>query len=143
MQCSVIENHSVLSSPTNLINDQYLWNIEFKNNEIKRTFYELDPDKAYDRDMISIIMLKISGDAIIEPIFLIFKNCLNAEHSLTTGREIVSLYLKKAMSKISKTIAQSLCSNLQQVFLMYLLKYILTGIQFLKGNLNLHLVTPA
>lgn len=55
-------------------------------------------------------MLKISGDAIIEPIFLIFKNCLNAEHSLTTGkREIVSLYLKKAMSKISKTIAQSLC----------------------------------
>ena len=43
---------------------------------IKRIICKLDPNKAHDHDMISICMLKMSGDAIIEPLFKIFKNCL-------------------------------------------------------------------
>ena len=65
-QSSVIENNIVLPSSTNHITDQYLANIEFTNNDIKRIICKLDPNKAHDHDMISICMLKISSDTIIE-----------------------------------------------------------------------------
>ena len=75
-QCSIIERNSVLLSSTTLITDQYLANIEFTKDDIKRIICKLDPNKAHGHDMISIRMLKVSGDAIIEPLFKIFKNCL-------------------------------------------------------------------
>ena len=34
------------------------------------------PIKAHGLDMISIHMVKMSGNAIIKPLFKIFKNCL-------------------------------------------------------------------
>ena len=75
-QCSIIENNSVLPSSTNPITDQYLANIEFAKDDIKRIICKLDPNKAHGHDMISICMLKMSGDTITEPLFKIFKNCL-------------------------------------------------------------------
>ena len=75
-QCSIIENNSVLPSSTNPITDQYLANIEFTKDDIKRIICKLDPNKAHGHDMISIRMLKMSDDAIIEPLLKIFKNCL-------------------------------------------------------------------
>ena len=75
-QCSIIENNSVLPSSTIPVTDQYLANIEFTKDDIKRIICKLDPNKAHGHDMISIRMLKMSGDAIIEPLFKIFKNCL-------------------------------------------------------------------
>ena len=65
-QCSINKTNSVLPSSTNPITDQYLANIEFKKDDIKRIICNLDPDKAHGHDMISIRMLKMSGDAIIE-----------------------------------------------------------------------------
>ena len=58
------------------VTDQYLTNIEFKKDDIKRIICKIDPNKAHGHDIISILMLKVSGDAIIEPVFKIFKNCL-------------------------------------------------------------------
>ena len=75
-QCPIIENNSVLPSSTNPITDQYLANIEFTKDDIKRIICKLDPNKAHGNDMISIRMLKMSSDTIIEPLFKIFKNCL-------------------------------------------------------------------
>ena len=81
-QYSIIEYNSVTSPPpppplsTILITDQYLANTEFMKDDIKRIICKLDPNKAHDHDMISICMLKISGNTIIEPLFKIFKNCL-------------------------------------------------------------------
>ena len=75
-QYSIVENTSVLPSSTNPITDQYLANIEFTKDDIKRIICKLDPNKAPCHDMISIRMLKMSGDAIIESPFKIFKNCL-------------------------------------------------------------------
>ena len=95
-QGSVIENNSVLPSSTNPITDQYLANIEFTKDDVKRIICKLDPNKAHGYDMISCHMLKMSGDAIIEPLFKIFKNWLN-----------YGIFLKKATSKTSKTIVQS------------------------------------
>ena len=75
-QCSIIENNSVLPSSTNPITDQYLTNIELTKDDTKRIICKLDPNKPHGHDMISIRMFKISGDAIIESLFKIFKNCL-------------------------------------------------------------------
>ena len=75
-QCSIIENNSVLPSSTNPIIDQYLANIEFTKDDIKRIICKLDPNKAHGHDMISIHMLKMSGDAMIEPLFETFKDYL-------------------------------------------------------------------
>ena len=74
-QLSIIENNSVLPSSTNLITDQYLANIEFTKDHLKRIICKLNPNKAHDH-MISISMLKMSGETRIEPPFKIFKNCL-------------------------------------------------------------------
>ena len=89
----VLQN-SVFSSSTISITDQYLANIEFTKYDIKRITCQLDPNKAHGQDMITIRMLKIFGNAIIEPLFKKFKNCWKS--------------LKKAANKTSKTITQSL-----------------------------------
>ena len=49
-------------------------NIEFTKDDIKRIVCKLDPNKNHD--IISICMLKMPGDAIIGPLFTIFKNRL-------------------------------------------------------------------
>ena len=89
----VLQN-SVFSSSTISITDQYLANIEFTKYDIKRITCQLDPNKDHGQDMITIRMLKMFGNAIIEPLFKKFKNCLKS--------------LKKAANKTSKTITQSL-----------------------------------
>ena len=75
-QCSIIENSSVLPSSTTPVTYQYLAKVEFTKHDIKRIICKLDRNKAHGHDMISICMLKVSGGAIIEPLFKIFKNCL-------------------------------------------------------------------
>ena len=59
--------------------------------------------------MISIPMLKVSGNAVIEPLFKIFKNCLKCgifPDDWKKGDTVPSL--KQETNKTSKTIAQSL-----------------------------------
>ena len=75
-QCSIIENNSVLRSTTKSITDQYLANIELTKDNIKRIICKLNPNNAHGYDRISIRILKMSGNAIIEPLFTILKNCL-------------------------------------------------------------------
>ena len=75
-QCSIIEDKGAFPSSTHPIIDQYLENIEFTKDGIKRIISKLDPNKAHDHDQISIRMLKMFGGAIIKPLFTVFKNCL-------------------------------------------------------------------
>ena len=59
--------------------------------------------------MISILMLNMSGDAIIEPLFKIFKNYLKCGKFPDDWKEeTLYRFLKKVTNKTSKTIAQSL-----------------------------------
>ena len=54
----------LLFSSTIPITDQYLANLEFTKDGIKRIISKFDPNKAHGHDMISIRMLIMSGDAI-------------------------------------------------------------------------------
>ena len=88
-QCSIIDNRGVLPSSTNPIIDQYLSNIEFTKDDIKRIICKLNSSK-YGYDMFSICMLKMSGDTIIEAPFTILKNCLKCGiFWITAKRNIV------------------------------------------------------
>ena len=74
-QCAFVESDSVLPLSTNPITDRYLANV-FTEDDIKRIICKLDPNKVHGHDMISICILKMSSDFLIEPVFKIFKNCL-------------------------------------------------------------------
>ena len=91
-QCSIIENNSVLPSSTFSVTDQYLANIEFMRDDIERIICKLDRSKAHGHDKNSICLLKMSGEAIIEPLFKIFKNCLKDDWK---KRNIVPICIDK------------------------------------------------
>ena len=107
-QCSISENNSVLPS-----SDQYLANIEFTKDDIKRIICKLDPNKAHGHDMISIRMLKMSGEVVIEPL-KIFKNCQKCgifPDDYKKGN-IVSIFKKGDKQNIKNYHPVSLPSNL-------------------------------
>ena len=84
-QCPIIENNNVLSSSTDSISDQYLANTEFTKDGIKRIICKLDPNQPHDHYLISIRMLKMCSDIMIELLFKIFKNCLKCGYFRMTG----------------------------------------------------------
>ena len=94
-QCSIIVNYSALPSLTIPITDQYLANIEFMKDDIKRIICKLDPNKAHGHDIISIRMLKMSNKDIIEPLFKVFKNGLANKIILILAKKLKSYYLAK------------------------------------------------
>ena len=130
-QCSIIENNSVLPSSTNRITDQYLINIESMKDDIKRIICKLDPNKAHGHVMISIRMLKMSGDATIEPLFKIFKNCLKCGIFPDNWRKgiIVPIFKKGDKRNISNYRPVSLlpiCSKIfERIIYDNMLKYFL------------------
>ena len=48
----------------------------FADDEILKIIRALDINKAHGHDEISVRMIKICDDAIIEPLSLIYKNCI-------------------------------------------------------------------
>ena len=51
--------------------------LKFKNKDIINIIRSLNEDKTHGYDNISIRMLKICDTAIVEPLSIIFNNCIN------------------------------------------------------------------
>ena len=103
-QCLIIENNSVLPLSTiPITTDQYLANIEFMKDDIKRIICRLVPNKAHGYDMISICMLKMSGETIIKLLQIIQKllKMWNISRWLEKRKH---RFFKKVTNKISKII---------------------------------------
>ena len=75
-QCSPISNGSVLPSELPLRADGTLSTCHFTKEDILRIISNLDPNKAYGHDEISIRMLKICGDSIYRCLKIVFNTCL-------------------------------------------------------------------
>ena len=114
-QCSIFKNNSVLPSSTIPVTDQYLANIEFAKDDIKRIICKLYPNKAHGHDMISIPMLKVTGDAIIKPFFKIFENCLKCGIFPDDWKKgnIVPIFQKRRQTNHQKLSPSLSSSNLQ------------------------------
>ena len=87
-------------------------------DDIKRIIRKFDPTKAHGHDMISICMLKMSGDAIIEFLFKIFKNCLNCGIFLDDWKKgnIVSIFKKTRQTKHKKLLSSLSSSKCSKIF---------------------------
>ena len=57
--------------------------MHFTKNEIWKMIQNLDLNKAYDHDMISIRMIKIRDASICKPLVLLFRSCLENGKFLT------------------------------------------------------------
>ena len=73
LQCFLIVNGSVLPDKSNLTLDR----IMISGSDILKTIRSLDINKAHGHDDISIRMLKICDDAIVEPLKMLFVNSVN------------------------------------------------------------------
>ena len=74
-QCSVLETGSQLPNLT-LHTDKTLNDVLFHKSDLFDVIKNLDPSKAHGWDEISIKMIKLGDTAIIDPLFVIFKNCI-------------------------------------------------------------------
>ena len=77
-QCTNIETSSTVPSAPNFISNKRLSYLDFDVNNIINIIGKLNPNKAHGHDGISIRMIQISSDSIAKPLYLIFKNCLEA-----------------------------------------------------------------
>ena len=76
-QCTPLDNSSKIPANQTYIKNTKLSSIKFENKDIINIIRSLSVGKAHGHDNTSIIMLKICDSAIVEPLSILFKNCMN------------------------------------------------------------------
>ena len=76
-QCTPLNNNSKIPENQTYTTNTKLSFIKFENKDIINIIRSLNVDKAHGHDNISIRMLKICDTAIVEPLSIIFNNCIN------------------------------------------------------------------
>ena len=71
-QCSAVESGSTLPN----FRPQHTYSRAIDKEKILRLIHSLDSNKAHGCDGISVAMIKICDDCLVEPLSLIFKACL-------------------------------------------------------------------
>ena len=77
-QCTLVENTSKLPIDFFKKTNNLLSTTSFTKDDISKIIKNFNPNKAHGFDMISIRMLKISGDSILKPLELFFKSCIES-----------------------------------------------------------------
>ena len=75
--CTPLNTNSKVPGSQTYIPDSKLSSLQFEDNDIIKIIRPLDINKAHGHDDISISMLKICNLAIIKPLSIIFRNCIN------------------------------------------------------------------
>ena len=75
-QCTLVETTSTLPTLVKQT-DLTLNEVNFTQKDISDIINKLDIKKAYGHDGISPRMLKIFGNTISKPLYIIYKNCIN------------------------------------------------------------------
>ena len=106
---SFMDNNSIQWSQT-YTTDSKLFPLQFQDKDIK-IIRSLDTNKAHGYDDISIRMLKICDLAIIKPLSIIFRNCIN--HST-----FPNLWKKSNICPIHKKCDKQIINNHTPVSLL-------------------------
>ena len=77
-QCTPLSNNSILPSAISFKTQSRLSSINFEKEDILKIIRNLNINKAHVHDNISIQMLKICDSVLVEPLPLIYKNCINS-----------------------------------------------------------------
>ena len=75
-----LDNKSKIPGNQTYITDSKLSSLQFEVKDIIKILRSPNTNKAHGHDDISIRMLKIFDLAVIKPLFIIFRNCIN--HSM-------------------------------------------------------------
>ena len=76
-QCTPLHNNSKIPGNQTYTTNTKLSLIKFQNKNIITIIRSLNEDKAHGHDNISIRMVKICDISIVEPLSIIFNNCIN------------------------------------------------------------------
>ena len=108
-QCCAVTTGSTIPS---FISRGLVWlqNIEIDREKVLRLIRSLDTNKAHGCDAISSSMIKICDESIVEPLCLIFENCLESGVYPPQWKKanIIPIH-KRAIDRARKTIAQFRC----------------------------------
>ena len=74
-QCTLINTPSILP-PFSYVTHHRLNTVDFVPEKVASIIKSLNPNKAHGWDEISVRMIKISGDALIPPLIIIFNNII-------------------------------------------------------------------
>ena len=98
-QCTVLNTGSVL--PTfELITEKSIKNVSFSKNDILLLIHSLKSNKAHGWDEISSKMIKICDESLVDPLYIIFKNCMEKGIFPANGNEQMLLQFIKRTKKI-------------------------------------------
>ena len=75
-QCTLLNNSSVFPNNLAKLTNKSLDTVDFSTDNISKIINNLDPNKAHGHDMLSIRMIKLSGNSICKPLSIIFDDCL-------------------------------------------------------------------
>ena len=99
-QCTPLTNSSVLPSVMSFKTHSRLNSISFEKEDILKIIRNLNVNKAHGHDDISIQMLKICDSQVVEPLSLIYKNCIDSgifpdiwkrSHIIPTYKKMINL----------------------------------------------------
>ena len=76
-RCTPLNNNSKVPESQTYITDSKLSSFQFEDKDIVKIIRSPDINKAHGYDDISIWMLKTCDLAIIKPLYIIFRNCIN------------------------------------------------------------------
>ena len=75
-KCSLIKNDSKLPPWLHFLTDKRLLMVKIVNTDMLKIIQNLNPNKIYDEDKISVRMFKLCGSSMWRPLEFKFSNCL-------------------------------------------------------------------
>ena len=88
VQCSPVVNSSVLPDKSYLT-ASFLESITISGSDILKTIRSLDINKAHGHDDISVRVMKICDDAIVEPLKMLFVKSAIRQYFLVDGKKLM------------------------------------------------------
>ena len=99
-QFFLINNNSQLPPNLSYKSNERLSSVKIANGDILKRIANLDPNKAYGHDKISIRMIKICRTSICKSLRLIFNNCIdNGIYPCESEKLMLCQFTKKATNK--------------------------------------------
>ena len=76
-QCQIIDTPSTIPENVEMFTDLIMNEVNFSENDILSHIVKLNINKAHGHDGISVRIIKMCGESLSKPLYIIFKNCIS------------------------------------------------------------------
>ena len=100
------------------MSNKRLSQLDFNVDNIIEIIRTLNPNKAHGHDGISIRMILLSGESIVKPLYLLFKNCFEASTFPLEWKKgnVMSIFKKGNKQEVSNYRPISLLPVVSKIF---------------------------